>query len=270
MGEGGYGDSSIGSDLVINVGMADDESSAMKTDSVNEESSSKDDTEWLQLGIGGRQQPSSPNTNASPLLELHLMPTPTLPLHPQFRPPPPAASNFGPSFFSPHHQINWAFRPIPITIAAPSSSSSSSYFPRPFQLYAAVDAAAPPPPPAVDFRVIQPPRRPHSGIWFTLQASQNQEKEPFLPQISKSYLRIKDGRMTIRLVIKYLVNKLSLDNESEIEIRCKGQRLLPFLTLQHVRDSIWSSPRDFITLLPNSSTAHHIMVLHYARTTPSN
>ncbi|KAK4402585.1 hypothetical protein Sango_0999200 [Sesamum angolense] len=110
-------------------------------------------------------------------------------------------------YFPPHQEINWAFRPIPISIAAAASSSSSSssfsspsplmaaapsasYFARPFQLYAGVDMA-PAGPPGVDFRVIQPPRRPHSGIWFMLQASQNQEKEPFLPQISKSYLRIK-------------------------------------------------------------------------------
>lgn len=182
----GYGDSSIGSDLVIN--MAEDEL-AMRTDSVNEggaESSSKDDTrdeEWLQLGIGGRQQDlqTSPKNNGSGLVELELMPTttPTLALQPEFRPPRPA-TNFGgftPSFFSPHHEINWAFRPIPISIAAPSSSSSSfsSYFPRPFQLYAGVDVAPPATAAAaVDFRVIQPPRRPHSGIWFTLQASQNQ------------------------------------------------------------------------------------------------
>ncbi|KAM7487081.1 hypothetical protein LguiB_024565 [Lonicera macranthoides] len=45
--------------------------------------------------------------------------------------------------------------------------------------------------PSLDFRVVDPPRRPHSGIWFMLQASQNQAKEPFLPQIPKSYLRIK-------------------------------------------------------------------------------
>ncbi|PIN06951.1 hypothetical protein CDL12_20488 [Handroanthus impetiginosus] len=217
---------------------------------------------------------------------------------PEFRAPRPVMnfpSGFSPSFFlqhpgssssnfPTHQEINWAFRPmIPLSIAAGSSCSlssssssfsspsslmaSGSYFPRPFQLYAGVDmAAAAPQGSGVDFRVIQPPRRPHSGIWFMLQASQNQEQEPFLPQISKSYLRIKDGRTTIRLVIKYLVSKLRLENESEIEITCKGQKLLPFLTLQHVRDNIWSSPRDFITLLPNSSTTHHIMVLQYART----
>ncbi|KAL0709443.1 hypothetical protein Bca4012_016421 [Brassica carinata] len=45
--------------------------------------------------------------------------------------------------------------------------------------------------PSSSFRVIDTPRRPHSGIWFLLQASQNQTREPFLPQIPKSYLRIK-------------------------------------------------------------------------------
>ncbi|GJR04700.1 putative E3 ubiquitin-protein ligase/polycomb group RING finger protein [Tanacetum coccineum] len=68
-------------------------------------------------------------------------------------------------------------------------------------------------------RVVNPPRRPHSGVWFVLQASQNQAKEPYLPQIPKSYLRIKDGRMTVGLLIKYLVNKLGLGSESELYFR---------------------------------------------------
>ncbi|KAF8096544.1 hypothetical protein N665_0306s0002 [Sinapis alba] len=45
--------------------------------------------------------------------------------------------------------------------------------------------------PSTEFRVHDPPRRPHSGLWFLLQASQFQEKEPFLPQVNKRYLRIK-------------------------------------------------------------------------------
>ncbi|KAF8118140.1 hypothetical protein N665_0006s0134 [Sinapis alba] len=69
--------------------------------------------------------------------------------------------------------------------------------------------------PSSSFRVIDPPRRLHSGIWFLLQASQNQTREPFLPQIPKSYLRIKDGKMTVRLLKKYLVNKLRLEHESQ-------------------------------------------------------
>ncbi|CAH8320417.1 unnamed protein product [Eruca vesicaria subsp. sativa] len=69
--------------------------------------------------------------------------------------------------------------------------------------------------PSSSFRVIDPPRRPHSGVWFILQASQNQTREPFLPQIPKSYLRIKDGKMTVQLLKKYLVNKLRLEHESQ-------------------------------------------------------
>ncbi|OAY42518.1 uncharacterized protein LOC110621972 isoform X1 [Manihot esculenta] len=171
-----------------------------------------------------------------------------------------------------HQEINWAFRPMAQNIATMASSQSSSsplmpmgsYLSRPFQVHSGIDVAGP----SSDFRIIDPPRSPHSGIWFTLQASQIQNQEPLLPQISKSYLRIKDGRMTVRLLMKYLVNKLKLDSESEVEIRCRGQQLQPYLTMQHVRDSIWSqSPRDEqLTLLPHSSTADHVMVLHYSRT----
>ncbi|KAL8160104.1 hypothetical protein V2J09_001641 [Rumex salicifolius] len=64
-------------------------------------------------------------------------------------------------------------------------------------------------------RLVDPPRRPHSGIWFFLQPSLHQSKQPFLPHLPKNYLRIKDGRMTVRFLIKYLVNKLGLENESE-------------------------------------------------------
>ncbi|CAF2119450.1 unnamed protein product [Brassica rapa] len=131
--------------------------------------------------------------------------------------------------------------------------------------------------PSSSFRVIDPPRRPHSGVWFLLQASQNQTREPFLPQIPKSYLRIKDGNMTVRLLKKYLVNKLRLEHESQqVEIRCRGQELEQVLTLQHVRDAMWRGSRESsstisqnLTLLPNSSTSDHLMVLHYGRSTLS-
>ncbi|KAL1550495.1 hypothetical protein AAHA92_18450 [Salvia divinorum] len=202
-GSEGYGFISVGSDL---VGGMTEEKELREDSHVKEggESSSKDE-EWLQLSIGGGggQDVGKKNRSGSGPVELELMPSTT---HSQIRPETfRAPAGFSPSFISHQHEINWAFRPIPIT----SPSPSPSYFVRPaFQLY---DVAAPP-----DFRVVQPPRRPHSGVWFMLQASHNQEREPFLPQISKSYLRIKDGRMTIRLVIKYLVNKLSLEDESEL------------------------------------------------------
>ncbi|KAJ3675851.1 hypothetical protein LUZ60_004893 [Juncus effusus] len=118
-----------------------------------------------------------------------------------------------------------------------------------------------------EMRVMVPPAvRPHTGVWFVLQASPNQEREPFLPQIPKSYLRIKDGRATIRLLIKYLINKLGMVDESEVEIMCRGRILLPLLTIQQVRDNIWCS-REAASQLPQnySSAPDHIMILLYSR-----
>ncbi|GMH27393.1 hypothetical protein Nepgr_029236 [Nepenthes gracilis] len=173
-------------------------------------------------------------------------------------------------------QINWGFPPPIINprmlIAASSSSPSSSLMPlgpfftdRPFhQAHIGVHGAGP----SSYMRVIEPPRRSHSGIWFMLLASQNQAKEPFLPQVAKSYIRIKDGTMTVRLLMKYLANKLELDSESEVEITCRGQKLGGFLTLQHVRDNIWS-PRDPVTLPAHDSSSStatdQLMLLHYGR-----
>lgn len=196
-GSYGFSGRGVGSDL-----MADDDD---QNDDVAEESSSKDEG-WLQLGIGGHakrdlepgQDPRKGNV-AGPV-ELDLMPSrsPTsFGLGPEFRPPRPVSNfaGYGPPFsylqqqhhgigigvgvgssssdFHNHNQeINWAFRPIPISVPSSSSTNSligsGSYFTRPFQMYH--DAG----PTGVDFRVVQPPRRPHSGIWFMLQASQNQ------------------------------------------------------------------------------------------------
>ncbi|XP_042501348.1 protein LAX PANICLE 2-like [Macadamia integrifolia] len=191
--------------------------------------------------------------------------------------------------------LPWTPSSVPSSPSSSSATPSSSMLPGPyyariFQHYpgSSIDVAGPGPSSSSDdiVRVIDAPSRPHSGVWFLLQASQNQAKEPFLPQIPKSFLRIKDGRMTVLLLMKYLVNKLSLDSESEVEIRCRGQQLPPLLTLQHVRDNIWSSTsssstspsRDVaaaVTLLPDSSTTtttttpttdHFVMILHYGRT----
>ncbi|CAK9144382.1 unnamed protein product [Ilex paraguariensis] len=72
-------------------------------------------------------------------------------------------------------------------------------------------------------------------------------------QLSDSYCRPFTVTLFPRIVLK-----------KQIEITCKGQQLLPFLTLQHVRDNIWS-PREVVTLIPDSSTTDHVMVLHYGR-----
>ncbi|KAI4336508.1 hypothetical protein L6164_015029 [Bauhinia variegata] len=75
-------------------------------------------------------------------------------------------------------------------------------------------------------------RSPHdSGLWFTLRSSTNRTGEA-LPQIPKAYIRVKDENMTIFIVKKYLVTKLGLSDEAEIDISCMGESLSQMQTLK--------------------------------------
>nr|POE63900.1 isoform 2 of e3 ubiquitin protein ligase drip1 [Quercus suber] len=97
--------------------------------------------------------------------------------------------------------------------------------------------------------------RPHPGFWFTLRSSTNRidsytlilgwfqvlvpkidadQDGEVLPQIPKAYIRVKDENVTVFMVKKYLVTKLGLSNEAEIDISCLGQNLLHAQTLKQV------------------------------------
>ncbi|KAJ6359966.1 hypothetical protein OIU77_004049 [Salix suchowensis] len=58
--------------------------------------------------------------------------------------------------------------------------------------------------------------RRNGPIWFSLVASEDQKEDASLPQIPTCYLRIKDGRMPVSFIQKYLVKKLDLDSETEV------------------------------------------------------
>ncbi|XP_022979522.1 uncharacterized protein LOC111479202 [Cucurbita maxima] len=243
--------------------MADDDESSPNSLHHQSPSNTDDHDAWLQLSIGrvgvGGDQYEIPRTT-SPLVELDLLPggpeaviTSKTETRTETGIGMPSCSSFNLT------DINVA-QTYPSTSTMLSSSSFHSSIPS-----IAVDATAAGT--SSDIRIINPPRRPSSGIWFTLKALENQRKQPFLPQISKSYLRIKDEKIKVRLIMKYLVNKLNLDSESEVEIRCRGQEVLPFWTLADVRDRIWcsSSSDSPITCSPHSSTLNHLMLLHYGR-----
>ncbi|KAI4343518.1 hypothetical protein L6164_010857 [Bauhinia variegata] len=110
-------------------------------------------------------------------------------------------------------------------------------------------------------------RSPHeSGLWFTLRPSTNRTGEA-LPQIPKAYIRVKDENMTIFLVKKYLVTKLGLSDEAEIDISCMGQSLSQMQTLKQVRDTIWL-PRlvqSVNTTTMSLGDANHLMSLLYQK-----
>ncbi|OVA09645.1 hypothetical protein BVC80_9101g179 [Macleaya cordata] len=184
----------------------------------------KEDIErWLQLGLGGGSElkldrPIEPRTSHD-LIELDLFSGANNTQH--VKPPLITATNTSnnttttttmistppstlflqhprTSFSFLHQQeVSWGYRPNSWNPTASTSTSSllpnlpamsMQYYPQRFHQTPVLDIIGPS---NSDFRVIDPPRRPHSGVWVILQASQNQEKEPFLPQIPKNYLRIK-------------------------------------------------------------------------------
>ncbi|KAK4344789.1 hypothetical protein RND71_034965 [Anisodus tanguticus] len=107
-------------------------------------------------------------------------------------------------------------------------------------------------------------------IWFSLVASEDQEGDAPLPQISASYLRIKDGNIPVSFIQKYLMRKLDLKSEDEVEIRCMGQSIVPSLPLNSLVD-MWlqTTTSERIPAIIGSSAKDFFMVLAYARKVPS-
>ncbi|KAK3024581.1 hypothetical protein RJ639_044323 [Escallonia herrerae] len=112
-------------------------------------------------------------------------------------------------------------------------------------------------------------RRRCCPVWFSLVASADQGGDVPLPQISACYLRIKDGNLPVSFIQKYLVRKLDLTSETEVEITCQGQPLLPTSQVQNLVD-LWSrkaSKPKRVTTSVGSSAKDFVMVLSYARRT---
>ncbi|XP_077229032.1 uncharacterized protein LOC143861948 [Tasmannia lanceolata] len=272
--EGRAGKFELRSDLGFDY-MAEEESrttsSSNQKDRQEQEEEVRDER-WLQLGLGSHVNQIEGSSHRGRLIELDLLSeavrAPTPAYSAEFQAPQPIMYQHQLMSLNPSQRAEIAWGGFRQGQWNPMASSSTPSYQRPFQYpyrtvsaLPAVDVAGPS---SSDMRVVGVPARPQSGLWFVLQASENQEREPILPQISKSYLRIKDGRMPVRLLMKYLASKLGLNNESEIEITCRGQQLLPSMSLQHVRDNIWCS-REEVTLVPDTPTTNHVMLLHYGR-----
>ncbi|KAF3786974.1 E3 ubiquitin protein ligase [Nymphaea thermarum] len=173
---------------------------------------------WLQLGLAGRLVPPQEPELARPrnLVELDLLPAkttgtttppsahiPGYPVHPP------------PLFLHPHGTAGFGFRQPEYFWNFRQMAYSSNTWNVQYSLPGNGVAAAKPGPSSSLMKIVNAPPRPNSGLWFVLQAEQNQIKELALPQVQKSYLRIKDRKMTILLIMKYLANKLHLGSESE-------------------------------------------------------
>ncbi|KAL0722015.1 hypothetical protein Bca4012_036614 [Brassica carinata] len=107
-------------------------------------------------------------------------------------------------------------------------------------------------------------------VWFSLVASNNQEGETSLPQIPANYLRIRDGNIPVSFIQKYLMRKLDLKSETEVEIRCMGEAVIPTLEL-HSLVELWletTSKHERVAATIGSSAKEFVMVLAYARKVP--
>ncbi|XP_060181010.1 E3 ubiquitin protein ligase DRIP2-like isoform X3 [Lycium barbarum] len=106
-------------------------------------------------------------------------------------------------------------------------------------------------------------------IWFSLVASEDQEGDVPLPQISASYLRIKDGNIPVSFIQKYLTRKLDLKSEDEVEIRCMGQSIVSSLPLNSLVD-MWlqTTTSEKMPVIIGSPAKDFVMVLAYARKVP--
>ncbi|KAG0573841.1 hypothetical protein KC19_VG214200 [Ceratodon purpureus] len=81
-----------------------------------------------------------------------------------------------------------------------------------------------------------------NGIWFHLESGDIPAGEDALPALSSPFVRIKDGKLPVYHMKKYLVQKLAhkVKSEMEVEITCRGQPVVSSLPLESIRD-IWFS-----------------------------
>ncbi|URE17676.1 E3 ubiquitin protein ligase [Musa troglodytarum] len=103
-------------------------------------------------------------------------------------------------------------------------------------------------------------------IWFSLVAAVEQTGEPPLPQISASYLRVKDGSMPVSFVQKYLMRKLNLEKEAEVEIMCLRQPVSPTMSMQNlVEQWLRGGSSQKLPAAVGTSAKELVMVLNYGR-----
>ncbi|CAN1765848.1 E3 ubiquitin protein ligase DRIP2 [Linum perenne] len=114
--------------------------------------------------------------------------------------------------------------------------------------------------------------RRNCSVWFSLVATTDDKNvDTSLPQIPACYLRIKDSKMLVSSIQKYIVKKLELSNENEVEIMCRGEPVVPTLQLQKLVD-LWfmnnaTTKKVAAAAAPSvgSSAKEFVMVLSYCR-----
>uniref|UniRef100_A0A7N0USZ6 RING-type domain-containing protein n=1 Tax=Kalanchoe fedtschenkoi TaxID=63787 RepID=A0A7N0USZ6_KALFE len=103
-----------------------------------------------------------------------------------------------------------------------------------------------------------------SPIWFSLISSTEENGSPPLPQIPLCYLNTKNGNAPVQLVKKYLVRKLNLSSEAEVEITLIGEVLGDHCCLKDLLQ-LWLRTRPQGKRIGQDSAKDAVMPLVYSR-----
>uniref|UniRef100_J3NEQ8 RING-type domain-containing protein n=1 Tax=Oryza brachyantha TaxID=4533 RepID=J3NEQ8_ORYBR len=125
---------------------------------------------------------------------------------------------------------------------------------------------AQPPATAVPSSAVSKNDKLSTPVWFSLIASFDQKGAPPLPQIPTHYLRIKDDNMPASSIQKYIMQKLSLPSETEVEISCCGQPVNPIQPLRNLIERwLRFGPARPLQTVVGSAGGDYVMVISYGR-----
>ncbi|KAL6638046.1 hypothetical protein ACP70R_025618 [Stipagrostis hirtigluma subsp. patula] len=107
------------------------------------------------------------------------------------------------------------------------------------------------------------------ALWIYLVAAFDQKGQPPLPQVPSKFLRIKDVDLPASFIQKYLVQKLNLSSEAEVEILCGGKTVSPGMTLHDLAYS-WldRGPKGRVRSSVGTPATGFVMTVFYGRPEP--
>ncbi|CAH8261498.1 unnamed protein product [Arabidopsis lyrata] len=105
-----------------------------------------------------------------------------------------------------------------------------------------------------------------NAVWFSLMPSKTQNIEMLLPPINARCIRVKDRNMTVSYLKKYLMVKLGLESEDQVEVWLRNEPLCSSLTLHSLVDWwVQTTPLpERRSAMVGSSAADFLMNLHYS------